>query len=191
MAGFFITGTLFWSLWSLTDHTFDVVDVQTVKIDFTRQVLENPPEKKPREKPELMEPEKLIVDLPPIGLQTTGVDRTMSWTPPTVVTQPEPGGMKFGTDSIAAPLVRVNPSYPPREAQRGIEGWVIVQYDITPSGSIANVVAVETVPAGSGFAKAATDAVARWRYSPSVVNGQAVERVGVQTIIRFNLEGAE
>jgi protein TonB len=38
------------------------------------------------------------------------------------------------------------------------------------------------------FDDAALKAIARWRYNPRVDGGVAVERVGVQTIIRFQLE---
>ena len=37
------------------------------------------------------------------------------------------------------------------------------------------------------FDQAALNAIARWRYNPRIVNGEAVERVGVQTEIRFEL----
>jgi outer membrane biosynthesis protein TonB len=49
------------------------------------------------------------------------------------------------------------------------------------------VIAVESEP-GTVFDAAAVSAVARWRYSPSVEQGAAVERVGMQTLIRFTLE---
>jgi protein TonB len=38
------------------------------------------------------------------------------------------------------------------------------------------------------FDDAALKAIARWRYNPKVENGVAVERVGVQTRIVFQLE---
>ena len=38
------------------------------------------------------------------------------------------------------------------------------------------------------FDDAALKAIARWRYNPRVEGGVAVERVGVQTIIRFQLD---
>ena len=41
---------------------------------------------------------------------------------------------------------------------------------------------------GTIFDEAALKAIARWRYNPRVENGEAVERVGLQTIIRFELE---
>jgi protein TonB len=41
---------------------------------------------------------------------------------------------------------------------------------------------------GTLFDEAALKAIARWRYKPRIRNDEAVERVGLQTIIRFELE---
>jgi len=38
------------------------------------------------------------------------------------------------------------------------------------------------------FDDAALKGIARWRYDPRVENGEATERVGPQTMIRFTLE---
>jgi outer membrane biosynthesis protein TonB len=38
--------------------------------------------------------------------------------------------------------------------------------------------------------KAALQAIARWRYRPAVIDGQAVERRGVQVRLRFELTEA-
>jgi periplasmic protein TonB len=38
------------------------------------------------------------------------------------------------------------------------------------------------------FDEAAIRSILRWRYNPKVEGGVAVERVGVQTVIRFVLE---
>ena len=70
---------------------------------------------------------------------------------------------------------------------RGLEGWVQVQFTITPTGTVANAVVVNAEPKNI-FDDAALKAIARWRYNPKVEGGVAVERVGVQTIIRFQLE---
>jgi protein TonB len=187
MAGCFITGTLFWTLWSLTDKTFDVVETRDLKIDFSPLKQETQTENR-RQVKVVREPPAVVPDVPIID--TIFDDQVIA-----VVPRIEPNArisgdrlpLSSGTDRDAAPLVRVEPTYPPAAAARGTEGWVLVQYDISASGSVRNVVAVESEP-GTTFDKAATDAVARWRYNPSVVNGLAVERVGLQTLIRFNLE---
>ena len=38
------------------------------------------------------------------------------------------------------------------------------------------------------FDAAALKAIARWRYTPKIEGGVPVERVGLQTVIRFQLE---
>ena len=38
------------------------------------------------------------------------------------------------------------------------------------------------------FEEAALKSILRWRYNPKIEGGVAVDRVGVQTIIRFTLE---
>ena len=95
--------------------------------------------------------------------------------------------MSAGSDRDVIPLVRINPDYPPRALSRGLEGWVQVQFTITATGTVKDAVVVNADPKNI-FDDAALKAIARWRYNPKVENGTAVERVGVQTIIRFQLE---
>ena len=85
------------------------------------------------------------------------------------------------------PLVRINPDYPSRALSSGIEGWVLVQFTITATGAVRDPVVVDSEPPKI-FDAAALKAVARWRYNPKVEGGVAVERVGVQTTIRFMIE---
>jgi protein TonB len=95
--------------------------------------------------------------------------------------------MSAGSDRDIIPLVRINPDYPPRALSRGIEGYVIVQFTITATGMVKDVIVVDAKPKGL-FDDAAVRAVGRWRYNPKVVDGVAVERVGIQTMITFQLE---
>lgn len=97
------------------------------------------------------------------------------------------GGFAVGSDRDVLPLVRVAPDYPPRALASGTEGWVQVQFSITPTGTVRDPVVVASEP-GSVFDEAALKAIARWRYNPRVEGGQSVERVGLQTVIRFALE---
>ena len=92
-----------------------------------------------------------------------------------------------GIDGDAMPLVRPTPDYPARAAAAGTEGWVQVQFSVTAAGTVRDAVVVASEP-GTLFDEAALKAIARWRYNPRVVDGMAVERVGLQTVIRFELE---
>ena len=78
--------------------------------------------------------------------------------------------------------------YPRRALQRGIEGFVIVEFTVTTSGSVRDPVVVEANPAGI-FEQAAMDAALKFKYKPRVVNGVATEVGGVQNRITFQMEG--
>ncbi len=93
------------------------------------------------------------------------------------------------TDGDAIPLVRVAPIYPQRAASRGTEGWVVVQFNVLKSGQVdsKSIIVVESQPPGT-FDRAAINAVKRWKYKPKVVNGQPVERIGIQTQLTFELQ---
>ena len=94
--------------------------------------------------------------------------------------------MSAGSDRDIIPLVRIVPDYPPRALSRGLEGWVIVQFTITATGTVKDAKVVES--SSSIFEKAALKAILRWRYNPKVEEGVAVERRGVQTKLVFQLE---
>jgi protein TonB len=82
--------------------------------------------------------------------------------------------------------VRINPEYPPRALSRGIQGWVIVQFTITSTGTVKDQKVVDS--SNKIFDDAALKAIGRWRYNAKVEEGVAVERRGVQTKLVFQLE---
>ena len=96
-------------------------------------------------------------------------------------------GISVGSDRDVIPLVRINPEYPNRARERGIEGWVQVQFTITPAGTVADQKVVDADPKGL-FERAALDAIGRWKYNPKVVDGRAMERRGVMVVLTFKLE---
>lgn len=98
------------------------------------------------------------------------------------------GGIKLGgvLDGDVQPIVRVPPQYPPRMAQRGIEGYVIVQFTIDLDGSVRDPKVVES--SNSGFNSSALRTVLRWKYRPQIVDGEPKVRPGVRTRIEFKLE---
>ena len=100
-----------------------------------------------------------------------------------------PGGFGIspvGNDQDATPTVRIQPIYPASAEIRGIEGWVRVQFTITSTGAVRDARVVAANP-GRVFDESALRAIERWRYSPRIVDGVAVDRVGVETLIEFQL----
>lgn len=81
--------------------------------------------------------------------------------------------------------------YPPAARAAGIEGHVVVRYDVTAEGTVANPVVVESEPAGT-FDAAALASLSRWRFRPRIESGQAVSALNRVSTLRFRLgEGDE
>jgi protein TonB len=91
-----------------------------------------------------------------------------------------------GSDREEMPLVRVEPVYPPRALAKGVEGWALVEFTITPAGTTRDVKAVESEPPGV-FEEAVVKAVQSWKYNPKVEGGSAIERRGVRVLLSFKI----
>ena len=99
------------------------------------------------------------------------------------------GGLALeGGDGEYLPIVKVAPVYPRRALQRGIEGFVIVEFTVTKQGAVKDVAVVEANPEGI-FEQAAMDAALKFKYKPRVVNGEPAEVSGVQNRITFQIDG--
>jgi len=97
------------------------------------------------------------------------------------------GGAGFGvSDGEYVPLVKVAPRYPMRAAQRRLEGYVIVEFVVTTSGAVKDVVVVEST--SELFEAAAIEAARKFKYKPRMVDGQPIEVSGVQNRITFRLD---
>jgi periplasmic protein TonB len=98
------------------------------------------------------------------------------------------GGLGLrGFDGDVIPVVQPRPDYPRRAVMGNIEGWVQVRFTVTAIGTVRDAVVVDSEPE-TVFDDAALEAISRWRYNPRVENGAAVERPGLQTVVRFELE---
>ena len=91
------------------------------------------------------------------------------------------------SDMDVIPLVRIQPQYPRRAQQLGIEGWVLLEFTITPAGTVKDAVVVDSEPPRI-FDRAALRAVGRFKYKPKIEDGVPVERPGVQIVLNFELE---
>jgi protein TonB len=187
VAGGLFSAAIFLTLAQLVSLPFSAQpSEEAFRIEFTPQRKDTPIENK-------RDP-KVTRTQPPVvpgvaGPSKPGVEVTLTKhvVPVIEVEAPTGGGLPVGTDRDVLPLVRVPPEYPPSEAARGIEGWVQVRFSVTATGSVRDAVVVASEP-GTTFDDAALKAIARWRYNPRVDAGVAVERVGLETVFRFELE---
>lgn len=101
------------------------------------------------------------------------------------------GKNQFSTDADrrATPIVRIPPQYPHTATIKGIEGWVMVEFTITPGGTVADARVVDSEPKGV-FDRETLRAIKRWKYQPKIVNGQAVPQYNMRELIQFVLEDA-
>ena len=83
--------------------------------------------------------------------------------------------------SQAIPVVRVSPIYPADALEAKKEGWVTVQFEITPQGAVDNPYVIESSPA-KVFDRAALEAILKFKFKPRVVDGVAVRSTATQTI---------
>lgn len=114
-------------------------------------------------------------------------------------------GMDFGADVTAdlvldgglalesgdgeyLPIVRVAAVYPRRALQRGIEGYVDLEFIVTKQGSVRDPKVIAASPEGI-FEQAAMDAALKYKYKPRVVNGDAMEVSGVEVRVTFEIGG--
>lgn len=99
------------------------------------------------------------------------------------------GGLALGSgDGEYLPIVKVTPVYPRRALQRGIQGYVIVEFTVNKIGAVVDPFVVEANPEGI-FDQAAMDAAKKFKYKPRVINGEAAAVSGVQNRITFKIDG--
>jgi periplasmic protein TonB len=186
------TGSLFWFMWSMISATVSVADLKPAsKIEFTRLVKDSEVRLRRQQK---VQREKPVQTQATPRMSKITFDRTVEnkveMLAPDVNAKGSISRMSVsvgGSDRDVIPLVRIEPEYPQRAAQRGLEGFVVVQFTITPAGTIKDPVVVNAEPKGV-FDQAAIKAVMRWKYNPKIEEGTAVERRGVQVRLSFQLE---
>ena len=122
-------------------------------IDFVRLKRESEPEVKKREKPKRVEREQ---PPPPPELDMAKAQKPDSALDTAVgalsldadidVTGPKLGEVASDSDTI--PLHRIHPVYPARAKERGLEGWVLVEFTISKVGTIVDAHVVKSSQCG-------------------------------------------
>lgn len=90
------------------------------------------------------------------------------------------------SDGDIIPLVAIQPQYPRRAAERGLEGYVVVSFVITSQGTTRDIKVEEST--SSLFERSAMRAAERLKYKPRIVDGVAVE---VDHFYKFTYEMAD
>ena len=97
------------------------------------------------------------------------------------------GGGTANADGDALPIVRIEPQYPRKAAMRGLEGWVVLEFDINEKGGVSNVKVLDT-STRRVFEKAAKNALRKWRFKPKVIDGKAVAQRKQKVNLEFKLD---
>ena len=113
---------------------------------------------------------------------------------PVVIVPPVTSGREFDpalTTRDPLPVYKPAPRYPAAALRRGLEGYVVVEFSISKTGGVLNPVVIAGYDAAGNstevFNRAALSAVARFKYQPQRVDGEAIVRHGVRNRIRFKL----
>jgi len=185
-----ITFALFWVMQALVGTEGQMLEAKANRIvDFVRLKRDTQPETKKREIPDRKKPDQ---PPPPPQMdfsQNLDPDAAMGGIVPIVDTAFEVVSADLGaggSDRDVVPLVRVEPQYPMKAKQQGIEGWVELMFTITEMGLVTDVI-VTAANTGTIFNRAAIQAVSKWKYNPKIENGVAVVRPGVRQRIKFQL----
>ena len=149
--------------------------------DFVRLQRDETVKKVDRVKPP---PE--IVDPPPIQQKKPSLDPAVDNTlvdfgkidnvlPPD---HSGPGTLAIGDGDIL-PVLKVQPNYPASAIAGNIEGYVIVEFTVSTSGTTRDLRVVEANPENI-FNRASILAAEKFKYKPRVINGAPVEVTGVR-----------
>ena len=185
-----VTGALFIimpTLIEMADKTPDdkkiqkIADITMPEVEIEANVKESKPDKpdNPEEPPPEMDtPEIESVDIDPNAVNMT----------PQTSTDLNIGLGGFGSaDGEYLPIVKVAPIYPRRAQSRGVEGYCTIEYTVTKAGSIKDAQAVDCQPNGY-FERASIKAAMKFKYKPRVIDGEAIDVIGVQNRFTYELE---
>lgn len=75
------------------------------------------------------------------------------------------------SEKLPERIYTLDPQYPKEAYEKGIEGWVWLEFDVDESGAVTDIDIIDAFP-NRTFDRAIYNAVKHWRYQPYQVNGQ-------------------
>jgi protein TonB len=107
----------------------------------------------------------------------------------------------FSSDGEYLPILKVQPVYPRQALQRGMFGWVLLEFTVDELGRVKDPAIISNCVEhysrgkvscsdrpGRMFDKAALGAAGKFKYKPRVVDGEAIATSGVKNMITFELD---
>lgn len=191
LLAFVITAFLFVLMPTLIESADKALDEKETRriADITmpnRDIETNVKEQKP-DKPD--DPEEPPPDLDQPEIEDVNIDPNAVNMSPTARVDINIGsGAGFGSaDGEYLPIVKVAPIYPRRAQSRGVEGYCTIEYTVTKSGAIKDPEAIDCQPSGY-FESASIKAALKFKYKPRVIDGEAIDVLGVQNRFTYELE---
>jgi len=189
VTGIVVTFALLWLMQILiatgkdaltNSRDFRFVDFVRIKRDEVVNLDEDKPEKPP-------EPEQPPPEMPQPQVDPLDTSNTVDISIGRMGMNLDPTRGNFAVvDGDYLPIVKVAPIYPRRAQTRGLEGWCLLEFTVTKTGTVRDARAIECT--SSLFQRASVNAAGKFKYKPRVVDGQEIEVPGVQHIIRFEME---
>lgn len=192
---------LFWTLSSMIQVASKppAMEEQLHLVDFVRLKKEPPLVRKERVKPQKPVPKKqplkpkidikkeIQVEKQPLLHAKIDVDLPIDLSAVSALGDAYVSG--FGTGEVSTnvlPLSTIQPIYPKRAKMMKKEGYVKLEFTITPFGTVKDVAVVESQPPKL-FDNSAKSALLKWKFKPKVVASQAIEqRAKIQIDFRLN-----
>jgi protein TonB len=115
----------------------------------------------------------------PGGLMSDAAIQAPAVAPPPPPPQRRQAYRPGGEVSEPKKVLHVPPVYPPIALSAGVQGVVILEATISENGTIENVRTLRSHPL---LERAAVEAVKRWRYTPTRLNGQPVPIILTVTV---------
>ncbi|MBB3062087.1 energy transducer TonB [Microbulbifer rhizosphaerae] len=168
----------------------DEEQIKVADVVMPEQKIETQYDTRKPDKPD--EPEQPPPEMPEPEYDEPNLDDSINMSAPRGSADLKIGGLGGAfSEGDYLPIVKVQPQYPRRALQRGIEGYVIVEYTVTTNGSVRDPKVVEAFTLDGNpttiFNRAAIKSALKYKYKPRVVDGQAMEVPGVKTKISFNM----
>ncbi|MBL4894387.1 MAG: energy transducer TonB [Emcibacter sp.] len=186
-----ITFTLFWGMQYLiatgNNPLEGKVEGRRVEIGEVREAQET---EQVIRKPDKPEDNDMPPETPELNMDTnvdnvnTGIEIGMA--PVSADVSVVGTGGFAASDGDYLPIVKVAPIYPRRAQERGLSGYVIVEFTVTKFGTVADAKVIETT--NSVFNRAAVKAAMKFKYKPKVVDGEPIDVAGVLHKITFEME---